>query len=184
MYPKRKPTPEQIGDHSLGLQLAQSETMPDFHDLPTVGGVYTLHFFLARSRVLVSGRLGQHHLPAGHYFYVGSARGAGGLRSRVGRHIRGDGQPHWHIDTLRAVAEIRNVFYTAMDTPLECTWGQALAQLPQAFIPIPHFGAGDCRSDCRAHLIAFPRHVDMASVLPALAKITPTPIESLHSLVR
>jgi hypothetical protein len=58
MCPKRKPTPEQIGDHSLGLQLAQSETMPNFHDLPTVGGVYTLHFFLARSRVLVSGRLG------------------------------------------------------------------------------------------------------------------------------
>jgi Uri superfamily endonuclease len=154
--------------------------MLDFDDLPISSGVYVLRLFLSRSQVLVIGRLGRHHLPAGHYFYVGSARGAGGLRSRVGRHLRGDGTPHWHIDYLRAVAEVQNVLYTVTDSRLECAWSQAVPQLPQAFIPVPRFGADDCRSGCAAHLVGFPRRADIDRVAPVLAQITPTPIVSLR----
>ena len=150
--------------------------MPDFHDLPSVHGAYVLPLFISRSQAIIIGRLGQHCLPVGHYFYVGSACGAGGLRARVGRHLRGDGARHWHIDYLRGAAEVRNVFYTVTDTSVECLWSQALAQLPNAFIPVPHFGASDCRSGCRAHLVALPRRADVTRVPRFLAQITSTPI--------
>ena len=153
-------------------------------DLPATHGTYLLHIFMAQPHTLVIGRMGWQHLPGGHYFYVGSARGAGGLRARVGRHLRSDGTSHWHIDYLRAVAQVRNVLYTVTDISLECRWSQALAQLPQAFIPVPHCGAGDCRSGCRAHLMAVPRRSDIARVQLALQEITPTPIESLAPVVR
>lgn len=154
--------------------------MLDFPSLPTSRGVYVLHFFLSRAQMLVIGRAGQQRLPAGHYFYVGSAHGAGGLRARVGHHLRGDGAPHWHVDYLRAVAEVREVFYTVTDKSIECVWNQALLQLPLAFIPIPHFGATDCRSGCGAHLVGFPRRANIDRVLCALTDITLTPIGFLR----
>jgi Uri superfamily endonuclease len=153
-------------------------------ELPATHGTYALHIVLTQSQLLIIGRLGRQRFPGGHYFYVGSARGPGGLRSRVGRHVRGDGQPHWHIDYLRACAEVRAVFYTVTDTPLECAWCQAVAQLPQAFIPVAHFGASDCRSGCAAHLIGFPCLADVDRVPHVLAQITPTPIETPASPVR
>jgi Uri superfamily endonuclease len=151
-----------------------------FHDVPAAHGAYVLHLFISHSQVLLIGCLGQHHLSTGHYFYVGSARGAGGLRARVGRHLRGDSPRRWHIDYLRAVAEVQNVLYTVTDAPLECAWSQALAHLPNAFIPVPLFGASDCRSGCGAHLIGFSRRADINCVPRALAQITPTPIGSLR----
>jgi Uri superfamily endonuclease len=154
--------------------------MRDFHILPPSHGVYMLHLFLARSQAVTIGRLGLQRLPAGHYCYIGSARGAGGLRARVGRHLRGDGALHWHIDFLRAVAEVRDVSYTVTDTPLECVWSQALAQLPQAFIPILRFGSSDCRSGCEAHLVAFPAQADTTAVQRALRQLTSMSIVALH----
>lgn len=158
--------------------------MSDMQILPAFHDIYVLHLFLSRPQALVIGRLGQHHLSAGHYFHVGSAGGAGGLRSRIGRHLRGNGKRYWHIDTLRAAAEVRELLYTVTDTPLECTWSQALARLPEAFIPIPHFGAGDCRSGCAAHLIGFRSIARPDRIETALANLTPTPIVSLYLAVR
>jgi Uri superfamily endonuclease len=154
--------------------------MINLQDLPAVPGTYVLHLSVLLVQRVSVGHLGQQHFPIGAYFYVGSARGAGGLRARVGRHLRGDGARHWHIDYLRAVAEVRNAFYTVTDTPAECAWSQALAQLPHAFIPVPRFGSSDCRSGCGAHLIAFSRRADNASVWRIVAPITLTPIVSLR----
>lgn len=152
----------------------------DSHQIPVAHGAYVLHFATARWQKIVIGHLGEQYLAAGHYFYVGSARGAGGLQARVGRHLRSAGALHWHIDYVRAVAEVQNVFYTVTDKSLECAWSQALARLPAALIPVPHFGASDCRSGCAAHLIAFPHRADITGVPHALAAITPTPIDSLR----
>ena len=151
--------------------------------LPVAHGAYVLHLSLTHSHAIAIGRLGEQYLPAGYYFYVGSAHGAGGLRSRVERHLRSDGRPHWHIDYLHAVVQVQNALYTVTDIPLECRWSQALQQLPQAFIPVQRFGASDCRSGCGAHLIAVPRRSDIARVLLVLTEITPTPIESLAPMV-
>ena len=46
---------------------------------------------------------------------------------------------------------------------------QALAALPNACVPIPHFGASDCRMGCPAHLIAVPPHLSLTSVWLAAA---------------
>jgi Uri superfamily endonuclease len=158
----------------------EMSALSNFVDLPPAGGAYVLHLAVFFARPLVIEHLGRQHFPAGHYFYCGSARGAGGLRARVGRHVRGDGQPRWHIDYLRAVAEVREVFYTVTDIPLECAWSQALAQLPEAFIPTPGFGASDCRSGCGAHLIGFRSTSQFDRITAALAARTLTPIVSLR----
>ena len=39
-------------------------------------------------------------LAAGWHIYVGSANGPGGMRARIGRHLRTDKTIHWHIDRL------------------------------------------------------------------------------------
>ena len=154
--------------------------MYEIPTLPASHGAYVLSLFVSQPQQITIGRLGQFNLPAAHYCYVGSARGAGGLRARVGRHVRGDGTPRWHIDYLRAVAEVREVFYTVTDNPFECEWSQALAQLPHATIPVPHFGSSDCRSGCAAHLVGFPRRADSDRVPHILTQITPTPIGFLR----
>lgn len=132
--------------------------------LPTASGTYVLVLEVKRTRVLTIGRLGEVRLPVGVYAYAGSALGSGGLRSRLGRHLRGDGTPHWHIDYLRAKARVFGCFYTVSDTSLECVWSQALVALPDATIPVPGFGASDCRSGCEAHLIALPQPVNVSNV--------------------
>jgi Uri superfamily endonuclease len=150
--------------------------MLDFRDLPASRGVYVLQLYVAHPQSLVIGRLGQYGLPVGHYFYVGSAHGGGGLRARVGRHLHGAGTLHWHVDYLRAVSEVQAVLYTVTDRRLECEWSRALAQLPRAFIPVPHFGSSDCRSGCGAHLVALPRHSRLTSIAKVLSAAATLPV--------
>ncbi|MBI5564338.1 MAG: GIY-YIG nuclease family protein [Chloroflexi bacterium] len=145
--------------------------------LPAERGSYVLVLEIKRSRALTIGRLGQVTLPAGMYAYAGSAFGSGGLRARLGRHLRGDGVKHWHIDYLRAVAEVRDCFYTVSDTRLECVWGQTLAAVPGATIPVPGFGSSDCQSNCAAHLIALPQRVNVRRVLEAAAHSAVVPLQ-------
>lgn len=148
--------------------------------LPKANGSYVLVLELKRARVLTIGRLGKVTLPAGMYVYAGSAFGSGGLRSRLGRHLRGDGVKHWHIDYVRAVAEARMCFYTVSDARLECIWSQALAALPEATIPAQGFGASDCRSGCLAHLIGFPPDIDFAMIQRVLAHLTCRPVRQFQ----
>jgi Uri superfamily endonuclease len=135
----------------------------DFPDIPRALGSYALHLRLTRSRLLTIGKLGTFDFPAGDYVYLGSAHGPGGLRARLGRHLRGEGALRWHVDYLRRVAEVIGYGYAAeprrdsrFPMPLECVWSQELAALSDAQIPIPGFGASDCRSGCAAHLVWFP----------------------------
>ena len=127
-------------------------------DIPSGFGTYGLHIRLALSRRLQIGKLGEFTFPPGDYVYVGSALGPGGLQARLNRHLRGDGRPHWHIDWLRAVSEVMGCCYQIDQLRLECRWSQVLAADPGACIPVPRFGASDCRSKsgkCAAHLILF-----------------------------
>jgi Uri superfamily endonuclease len=131
-------------------------------DLPALPGAYILEFWLPQSVELAVGRLGRRRFPAGAAFYLGSARGPGGLKARLGRHLRpGEvARPHWHIDTLHGIAQRRAVAYlvqpgAAPGPPLECRWSHRLAELPGALLPLPGFGASDCRAGCPAHLVMF-----------------------------
>lgn len=149
--------------------------------LPADNGCYVLILQLSRARPITVGRSGKVLFPQGIYLYVGSAFGSGGLRSRVGRHLRGDGRWHWHIDYLRSVADVHGCFYTVADRSLECEWSQALAALPNATIPVPHFGSSDCRSGCEAHLIAFPLRLDWIIVKRILTQVAGVPAVRLSA---
>lgn len=148
--------------------------------LPNESGSYVFVLEVKRSRVLQIGQLGRFTFLAGEYIYVGSAFGSGGLRARLGRHLRGDGVTHWHIDYLRAQARVVDCFYTVSDRPLECVWSQALAALPGATIPVRGFGSSDCRSGCAAHLIALPPRVSMSNVRRVLQATAPSTVVPLQ----
>ena len=135
--------------------------------LPPRPGTYALILHLDRGRALTVGRLGRFRLPTGIYVYVGSARGPGGLAARVGRHLRRSGTgagpaapPHWHIDYLGPVARPVAVWLAEGDRRRECAWAARLAQMDGASLPVPGFGASDCR--CPAHLVHFATRPSLA----------------------
>jgi Uri superfamily endonuclease len=135
--------------------------------IPREAGAYLLWLHLGQAQALAVGRLGSFSFPAGDYVYLGSAQGPGGLRGRLGRHLRGGGQRHWHIDYLRSAAELIGYGYSlsaAQPAALECGWSQKLAALPEAGVPVPGFGASDCRSGCEAHLVHFSEGFDHLAV--------------------
>ncbi len=159
---------------SLAVSTLPGQRQSDVHPattgtLPATLGTYLLHLHLPRPRTLAVGRLGWVCFPAGDYTYVGSALGPGGLRARLGRHLRGGGRPRWHVDALRAVARVKGYCFEVSDQSLECRWSQTLAALPEAFIPAPGFGSSDCRSGCAAHLIGFSNGLSGRSIRRSLA---------------
>jgi Uri superfamily endonuclease len=124
-----------------------------FFEIPATSGTYALLLACPRSRKLRIGRLGERWIPLGWYIYVGSAFGPGGLKSRCLRHLRALRRLHWHIDYLRPAASLQDIWFTLDHVPREHLWAEIIAGLPGADIPIPRFGASDCR--CRSHLFHF-----------------------------
>ena len=88
-------------------------------------------------------------LPPGRYLYAGSARGPGGLRARLARHMRAEKKPHWHIDRLTEAGTVEGAW--AFPGGDECALITALAFLP---VPLLGFGSTDCRS-CASHLLSW-----------------------------
>lgn len=130
--------------------------MTDAGSIPAVGGSYALWLRLEKACRITVGRFGCWQFAAGDYLYAGSALGSGGLHARLKRHFSHPVRLHWHIDYLRREAQIMGAFYQVSGLALECLWSQAVAQAPGAQIPVPHFGASDCRRTCPAHLVYFP----------------------------
>jgi Uri superfamily endonuclease len=114
------------------------------------------------------GRLGCFRFPSGWYAYVGSARGPGGLAARLARHLRPLKPLHWHVDYLRAQAQPVQVWYVAGTQKRECAWARTLSSLPGASVPVPRFGASDCR--CPTHLIYFATPPDVTAFAGALGE--------------
>jgi Uri superfamily endonuclease len=125
-------------------------------DAPAASGAYALWLRLGAPLAVRAGkRAGV--LPAGDYLYCGSARGPGGLRARLVRHMRREKRRHWHIDQLTAAATIPGVFVEAGGD--ECVLNAALADLP---IPLLGFGSSDCPR-CAAHLRLLPKGAALPS---------------------
>lgn len=91
------------------------------------------------------GRLGTFDFPAGRYVYTGSARRA--FEARIGRHLRGAVNRHWHIDYLLAAPGAR-IVEVVRSRRAEC----ALNGATPGFAIVPGFGSSDCRAGCGAHL--------------------------------
>lgn len=143
-------------------------------DLPAARGTYTLILQAEAPTALIIGRLGTVLLAPGLYAYVGSARGPGGLRARVHRHLRSGKRLHWHVDYLTAALPVVHVIAAAADARLECAWLQRLLHLNGASAPIPGFGSSDCRDRCPAHLVRLPDSVGLDEIEGLLAQSEPS----------
>ncbi len=120
--------------------------------LPTAAGSYILEFNLAESIIIRAGRLGLVRLGPGRLRYYGSARGPGGLRARIQRHLRVEGRrAHWHIDALTAVVPVARVMISHISG--ECELVQRDLKSGRWTVAIARFGSSDCRC-CPGHLLA------------------------------
>ncbi len=106
---------------------------------------YQLIIHLPRAVRVLVGRLGAQRFPAGRYVYTGSARR--GMEARIARHMAQAKRPHWHIDYLLAATGVQIVNVRRRALP-ECQ----LNQRTRGTVPVPGFGASDCRAGCGSHL--------------------------------
>ena len=147
-------------------------------EIPARGGTYLLHLRLTDPCRLDIGKLGQYRLLPGDYIYVGSALGPGGLQARLRRHIDGGTKRFWHIDHLRPYARVAGYVFVAhqhdkeLSPRFECKWSQALAQLPGARAIVPGFGASDCQSGCKAHLLFFSETISLSILVKKLNPVS------------
>ena len=116
-------------------------------------GAYLLLIELAAPLALDIPRLDPATLAPGRYAYCGSAYGPGGLRARIGRHLRCDKVQRWHIDRLTAAGRVAGV--RAVPGGRECALLRDLLARPGVSVPVPGFGSSDCRA-CPAHLVSLP----------------------------
>lgn len=91
------------------------------------------------------GALGEFDLAAGTYIYTGSARR--NPAARVARHLAREKRLRWHVDWLLAHPAAR-VTEVRWFTGAEC----AVNRATPGELPVPGFGASDCRAGCGAHL--------------------------------
>jgi Uri superfamily endonuclease len=99
------------------------------------------------------------------YVYFGGAYGPGGLAARLGRHLRGGGRRHWHVDHLRAEAEVLGA--AVWPGGGECAWRAAVQDTGGAGVPWPRFGSSDCRR-CPAHLLSLDETVEPVAAVVRL----------------
>lgn len=106
---------------------------------------YQLRIAVGRELRLRVGRLGLCRFPAGYYVYTGSARR--NLEARIARHLRPVKRLHWHIDYLLSSpgVELQGVRRLREE---EC----GVNRHTRGSLPVPRFGASDCRAGCGAHL--------------------------------
>ena len=125
-------------------------------DAPSSPGAYALWLQLGAPLDVRTGKISA-TLPAGDYLYCGSAKGPGGLRARLARHMRKNKRAHWHVDQLTFVAKALGAFVEEGGD--ECALNAALDGMP---IPMPGFGSSDCRR-CAAHLRLWPEGAALPS---------------------
>ena len=124
-------------------------------------GTYAIVLKPNAERSIKVGKLGMLRVQAGYYIYVGSAFGPGGLGARIAHHKRESHRSRWHIDYLRATAEICEVWYTFDPRSLEHQWAETLASATKSTAPFPGFGSSDC--NCLTHLYHFKSKPTIAS---------------------
>ena len=132
--------------------------------LPAAPGAYVLAVALARPVRLSIPALGRPVLAAGLYLYAGSARGPGGLRARVRRHLRRAKAIRWHIDHVTAMGAPAG--FLALPGARECALLARLLAVPGMTVPVPGLGSSDCRS-CPAHLALAPAGMTAGAALAA-----------------
>lgn len=133
-------------------------------------GTYALLLGVERHARVRIGALGEMNLEPGALVYVGSARGSGGLRARLGHHCRTSTRPHWHLDYLHAETAILGAWISTSPDLLEHRWASAVGAMRGATIPAADFGSSDC--SCPAHLFWFARRPSATTLRRALSDVS------------
>ena len=116
-------------------------------------GTYVLVMSCARHQLLPVGALGMLSVCPGYYLYAGSAFGPGGLAGRLRHHMVFAPRPHWHVDYLRAVTRLEQIWFSYDPIRREHQWASLLRDKSGSSIPLIGFGASDCL--CESHLFGF-----------------------------
>ncbi len=124
--------------------------MPRKFAFPSTRGSYILILHLAKTGTVRVGRLGNIDFQKGFYAYVGSAMGPGGLAGRIRHHLKPAKNPHWHIDYLGQIADIKEVWICEGPHRREHAWARIFSGSEKAGIPAKGFGSSDCH--CLTHL--------------------------------
>lgn len=124
-------------------------------EIPALSGGYILVIDLAEPVVVTVGRGAPQALAPGRYLYCGSAKGPGGLRARVARHMRRGKPIRWHVDHLTERGAVIGAWIFPGEK--ECALAAKLSHLP---VPISGFGSSDCRR-CASHLFVWPEGVPL-----------------------
>ena len=112
-------------------------------------GTYAIVLRCTDEDRITIGRLGDFQLRKGHYIYVGSAFGAGGVRARVIRHYSGGKARYWHIDYLTEHISLVEAWYTHDPERREHCWVDVMTRMN--LVPCKKgFGSSDC--GCYSHL--------------------------------
>jgi sugar fermentation stimulation protein A len=109
-------------------------------------GSYILVLRLPARRKLDIGKLSRIEFKAGYYLYAGSAQK--NLTQRLERHRRERKKLFWHIDYLRAHAEVHLALPIRASDSLECELADGLKKISDW--EVRGFGCSDCF--CSSHL--------------------------------
>ncbi len=120
--------------------------------LPSEPGSYLLLLHIPDGLILAGGRYAGARLPSGWTLYAGSAKGPGGLRARVSRHLRQDKSRRWHADWI--TPEARSAFAMCFMDRGECDIVGALSSAGTFVFPVPGLGSSDCRT-CVSHVLCW-----------------------------
>jgi Uri superfamily endonuclease len=134
-------------------------------------GTYALIFSSETDQLIRVGRLGPVHVPRGFLVYIGSALGPGGVRARVGHHLRISRRPRWHVDYLRARTRLDEVWYCYDTMRREHDWAEAMG-CQRKTGSIRGFGVSDCR--CESHLYSFAMPPSRRAFVRQLRALCPT----------
>lgn len=129
-------------------------------------GTYALILKSPQSMSVCVGKAGTFEFMPGYYIYTGSARGPGGLKARVSRHLKMTKRCHWHIDYLTTRIPVIETWYSYNSSADECLWAAGLQSNKQKYAAISGLGASDC--SCASHLFfagKYPRLDDFTASL-------------------
>jgi Uri superfamily endonuclease len=131
-------------------------------------GTYILLFDTDRDACVDVGKLGPVRLIPGYYLYVGSAFGPGGIKARVGRHIKTGKRQHWHIDYVRTKLTLNAAWVSYSGIRKEHDWA-AMLSLAEGIEAVNRFGSSDC--DCLSHFYWSKDKPDIKSIPGLSAEI-------------
>lgn len=134
-------------------QTSFAGSLEQIDQCPPDPGCYIIWLHLGQPAEIKRPRITR--LAEGWYIYAGTAKGPGGLRARIRRHLQTDKKIRWHIDQISTQAD--RSFAWGWDRDIwrdgsECKLIEQLSANRHCSSPIRGFGSSDCR-DCLSHLM-------------------------------